>query len=155
MDVEDQEVGPPTFVFRVPVESVTTTTLSVSFTGLRDQCACQSPPKTVSPHSGFSVLQVQGPCPFRIEVTNSEAGTSSSSKWSSSKFVQPQPPTIPVDREAVAMPNARKTTKFCLPEPPCGLFGPMAYGAGGRANPGIQRAPINTTPVGRFEFIVS
>lgn len=82
--------------------------------------------------SGFSVLQVQGPCPFRIEVTNS--------------FMQPQPPTEPVGREAVVVPNPRKTAKYCPPDPSCGLFGPMTYDAGGRTNTGKQRAPINTTP---------
>lgn len=41
---------------------------------------------------GFSVLQVQGPCPFRIEVTNS--------------FVQPHPPKVPVGREVMNSSNA-------------------------------------------------
>ena len=123
-------------------------------TGVNDPFAVQSPPETFSRRSGFSVLQVQGPCPFRIEVTNSETGTSSSSKWSSNKLVQPQPPAIPVDREAAVMPNARKAAKYCLPDPPCGLFAPMTHGVGGRASPGIQRAPINTTPVCKCESLL-
>ncbi|CAM9282626.1 unnamed protein product [Ectocarpus fasciculatus] len=81
---------------------------------------------------GFSVLQVQGPCPFRIEVTNS--------------FVQAQPPKAPVDRETVVAPDARKAAKYRPPDPSCGLFGPMACDSGGHASAGKQRAPINTTP---------
>lgn len=74
--------------------------------------------------SGFSVLQVQGPCPFRIEVTNS--------------LMQPQPPTVPPHgREAVVVANPRKAAKHCNPEPPCGLFGTTTE---------KQRAPTNTTP---------
>ncbi|CAM9330120.1 unnamed protein product [Ectocarpus sp. 6 AP-2014] len=81
---------------------------------------------------GFSVLQVQGPCPFRIEVTNS--------------FVQAQPPKAPVDRETVVAPDARKAAKYRPPDPSCGLFGPMACDSGENASAGKQRAPINTTP---------
>lgn len=93
--------------------------------------------------SGFSVLQVQGPCPFRIEVTNS--------------FMQRQPPTVPLGREAVPVSNPRKTAKYCPPDPSCGLFGPMTYESGGRTSTGKQRAPINTTPTlavsGRIEVV--
>ncbi|CAN0171032.1 unnamed protein product [Ectocarpus sp. 8 AP-2014] len=81
---------------------------------------------------GFSVLQVQGPCPFRIEVTNS--------------FVQAQPPKAPVDRETVVAPDARKAANYRPPDPSCGLFGPMACDSGENASAGKQRAPINTTP---------
>lgn len=79
--------------------------------------------------SGFSVLQVQGPCPFRIEVTNS--------------FVEPHPPTVPLGREAALAANrtgaSKKISTGCIPDS-------MPYDTGGRNSNGIQRAPINTTP---------
>lgn len=84
--------------------------------------------------SGFSVLQVQGPCPFRIEVTNS--------------LVQPRPPTVPVCRENNLAMNRSGGSKIgtCSPNASCGLFGPITYDVGGRTSTGKQRAPINTTP---------
>lgn len=91
---------------------------------------------------------MQGPCPFRIEVTNSETGTSSPSKWSCNKLVQPQPPTAPADREDIVVtPNPRKATKYYPPDPSHVLFGATTYEAGERSSNGNQRAPTNTTPV--------
>lgn len=84
--------------------------------------------------SGFSVLQVQGPCPFRIEVTNS--------------FVQPHPPMVSVALEATLAANRIGTGNAgkSPPNPSCAFFGSMSCETGGRACAGKQRAPINTTP---------
>ncbi|CAM9112628.1 unnamed protein product [Scytosiphon promiscuus] len=82
---------------------------------------------------GKQIIRVQGPCPFRIEVTNS--------------LMQPQPPTVaPNGREAVDEANPRKVAKHCTPDPSCGLFGSMSYDTCGRTGTEKQRAPINTTP---------
>lgn len=84
---------------------------------------------------GFSVLQVQGPCPFRIEVTNS--------------FVQPHPPPVSVSPETSTQSTTRTITnneaKMYPPDPVSLLFGATAYETG-RGGVGKQRAPINTTP---------
>ncbi|CAN0129337.1 unnamed protein product [Ascophyllum nodosum] len=81
---------------------------------------------------GFSVLQVEGPCPFRIEVTNS--------------YVQPRPPTIPVGREAALSlkwsPPGKKSGTSCYPKPNNGFLGPRPDAN----NPGKQLEPSNTTP---------
>lgn len=109
------------------------------------RCATNAKCYIDSPHScfrspflsilGFSVLQVQGPCPFRIEVTNS--------------FVHPHPPTETVGQENVLSTNrggVNKKEKSCQPDPVSGLFGTMSYNTTGHTNTGKQRAPINTTP---------
>ncbi|CAM9396645.1 unnamed protein product, partial [Hapterophycus canaliculatus] len=86
-----------------------------------------------NPDRDGNVLQVQGPCPFRIEVTNS--------------LMQLQPPTVPPNgREAALVANPRKAPKYCAPDPLCGSFGSRTYDASGRTSTEKQRAPINTTP---------
>lgn len=84
--------------------------------------------------SGFSILEVEGPCPFRIEVTNS--------------FVHLLSPNVPGGEAAVSgnRNGCCKKGKCDLSDAEYGSFRKATRDSSGRLELRRQRAPISTIP---------